>query len=120
MSAGYKIQYGYQGCYIANPDGNLEFGPDVAQKILTTSEYDCTSFCSSQSTGSTLYFSLGTNSTKESVCTCGNVITSNDYRHVGVYFLCSSPYRLSGTAGYMIYCGGQFGEDQLLSMFAAI
>jgi hypothetical protein len=120
MSAGYTIHYGYQGCYVANPDGNFGFAPFVAQKILTTSIDDCASFCASQPTGNTLYFSLATNSGGDSVCTCGNILTSRDYLHLGLNFLCNSPCRLSGASRDRIYCGGQFGDDPLVSIFGAI
>ncbi|PTB54721.1 hypothetical protein M431DRAFT_508129 [Trichoderma harzianum CBS 226.95] len=116
----YTIQYVYQGCYVPNPGGNFEFGLYVSKNIPTTSVDDCASFSASQPTGNTLYFALDTDSNGDSVCTCSNVITSNDYKHVRVYFLYNSPGRLSRTPGDRIYCGGNFVDDPLGSVFAAI
>ncbi|KAL6829141.1 hypothetical protein J3E69DRAFT_330468 [Trichoderma sp. SZMC 28015] len=101
MSAGYMytIQYGYQGCYVANPGRNFGFGLYLVKNIPTTSVDDCASFSTSQYTSNTLCFALGTNSSRDSICTCNNVITSNDYKHVRVYFSYNSPCRLSKTPG---------------------
>lgn len=68
MSAGYMytIQYGYQGSYVANPGRNFELGLYIAKSIPTTSVDDCASFSASQSTGNSLYFALGTNSSGDS------------------------------------------------------
>lgn len=105
---------------MVNPGKDFGFGLYVAKNIPTTSVDDSASFSASQPTGNTLYFALGTNYSGDSVCTCSNVITSNDFKHVGVYFSCKYQCRLSEVPGYRIYCGEQFGDDPLISMFAVI
>ncbi len=118
-SGGYIVNYGYLGCYVSNPDGNFGVAPLEAQKILTTSIDDCATFCASQGTGS-LYMTLGTTTDGDSICSCGNTLTSQNFLSIGVNFQCNSPCKLEVTPAVGVhYCGGYFGEDPLVSVFGA-
>lgn len=117
-TSGYVAHYGYIGCYVANPDNNFGFAPSIAQEILTTSVDDCATFCVTQPTGQTLYFTLATNDQGASMCTCGNDLTSFNYLSVGMDFHCNTPCNFTTTT--TSNCGGQFGELPLVSVFGAI
>ena len=94
--------------------------PAVAQETLTTSIEDCAFLCDTQPGGATIYFTLGTNSQGRSICTCGNDLFAYNYQAMGKDFHCNIPCQFTEPTLGQNFCGGQFGEDPLVSVFGAI
>lgn len=116
---GFSTTYGYLGCYVANTDGNFGIFPSLAQKVLTTSIDDCASFCAGGATDRTLYLTLGTNRNGQSICTCGNALNAYNYRST-MDFHCNTLCNFDQLLPSTDYCGGQFGDNPLVSVFGAV
>ena len=90
----------------------------IEQEVLTTSVDDCATYCVTQPSGATIYFTLGTAADGTSLCTCGNDLSSFNYLNVGMDFHCNTPCNFTATTTNV--CGGQFGELPLVSVFGQI